>query len=256
MSRFKNLELGGNQQAQNPGGGGKTAGHYLREAEQLFMEGDYEAALRAYGRILEFQADEPAAWAGQVRMLIELRDFAQAKALADRGLQRLQDHPELLAARAVALAREKQIEAALAFSDAAVQAGQENFHVWLARGDVLLAADGPQSEFCFQQAFALSGGGWMGYWLSSRIHYFHKKFTLALKYAQQALALDGGQYVVWLQLGRCQEALGLAAPAQNSFAQALQLNPDSATAKLAQAGLGSGSLGGRLARFARRLFRQ
>ena len=256
MSRFKHLELGGKESAQSAGSEVRTGGYYLRDAEKAFLEGDFEKALRAYGKVLEFQPDEPAAWTGQVRMLIELKEFEQAKALADRANERLPNQPELLAARGSALARERQIEAALAFSDAAVEAGSETSFVWLARGDVLLAADSPQSEFCFQRAITLSPGNWFTPWLASRIHFFYEKFSLALKYAQQALALDASQSVVWLQLGRCQDALGLAAPAQNSFAQALQLNPNSGAAKLAQASLNSSSFLGRLVQRWRRLLRQ
>jgi tetratricopeptide (TPR) repeat protein len=256
MSRFKNLELGGQDHEHRVPSETRSAQYYLREAEKSFFEADFEAALRAYGKVLEFQPDEPAAWVGQVRMLIELKDFEQAKSLADRANQHLPNHPEILAARAVALARERQIEAALAFSDAAVEAGPETAFVWLARGDVLLASGNSQSEFCFQRAIALSPGSWLTHWLASRIHFVYEKFSLALKYAQQALALDAAQSPVWLQLGRCQEALGLSVPAQNSFAQALQLNPNSSAAKLAQAGAGSSSLFHRLTQRWRRLLRQ
>jgi tetratricopeptide (TPR) repeat protein len=256
MSRFKNLELGRREEAKSVPAEARSGAYYLREGEKAFLEGDYEMALRAYGKVLEFQPDEPAAWVGQVRMLIELREFEQAKALADRAVEGLPHHPELLAARAVALARERQIEAALPFSDAAVEAGPENAYVWLARGDVLLAAGNSQSEFCFQRAIALSPGAWLTHWLVSRVHFVYQKFSLALKYAQQALALDGGRSVVWLQLGRCQEALGLSVPAQNSFAQALQLNPNSAAAKIALGNAGSSGFLGRLAQRWRRLLRQ
>ena len=257
MSRFKNLEFGGNDGESNvsrPEPLGVL--HFLREAEQANLEGEFERALRSYARALEYSPAEPLAWAGQIRMLIELGNLNGAKALADAALQRLQNHPEILAARAVALGRQRQFEAAMAFSDAAIEAGQDTPGVWLARGDVLLSAGNRQSEFCFQQAVALSPGSWLTHWLASRIHCYYKKFSLALKYAQQALALDGAQCVVWLQLGICQDALGLAAPAQNSFAQALQLNPRCAAAKLAQAGAGSTGWVARLVRRGRRLWGQ
>jgi tetratricopeptide (TPR) repeat protein len=254
MSRFKNLELGQNQAPAKTGVPVPSAALCLHAAERAFMQGDFEAALRSYGRALEFQPDDPAAWLGQVRMFIELDDLPQAKSLADTALQRFPDHPELLAARAVTLARERQTEAALAFSDAAIEAAPQAPYVWLSRGDILLASGGPQSEFCFRQAIQLHGGTWLGYWLSSRVHHFHRKFTLALNYAQQALALDAAQSAVWLQLGRCQEALGLDLPAQNSFAQAFQLNPASLAAQLAQAAPGAGGFTSRLVRLARRLF--
>ena len=61
--------------------------------------------------------------------------------------------------------------------------------------------------------------------MASRIHYYYKKFSLSLKLVSQALALDAGQAVVWLQMGKCQIALGLASAAQTSIDQARQLDP-------------------------------
>ena len=43
---------------------------------------------------------------------------------------------------------------------------------------------------------------------------------------QQAIEWNTAHFVLWLELGRCQQALGLVSLAKNSFAQAQELNPD------------------------------
>jgi cytochrome c-type biogenesis protein CcmH/NrfG len=44
---------------------------------------------------------------------------------------------------------------------------------------------------------------------------------------QQAVEWNAGHFLVWLELGRCQQALGLAGPATISFNRARELNPRS-----------------------------
>jgi tetratricopeptide (TPR) repeat protein len=255
MSRFKNLELGGNSK-EAARTEARDAGFYLAQAEKAVAEGDFEGALRFYDRALSDSPGDAACWSGQVRMLIELKEYAEAKRLADKALEVLANHPQLLAARAVALARENQIEPALAFSDAAIESGPNDFYAWLARGDVLLAARIAQAEYCFRRAAEASPGNWLVLWMAARIHIVHEKFTLALKYAQQALALDSSRSVIWLEMGRCQQALALYAPAQDSFSHAVELNPQSTAAKLAQANLAANQgVFTRLSRLTRRLFR-
>jgi len=39
--------------------------------------------------------------------------------------------------------------------------------------------------------------------------------------------MNSGHFLLWLELGRCQQALNLVGAAENSFRQARQLNRDS-----------------------------
>ena len=64
-------------------------------------------------------------------------------------------------------------------------------------------------------------------WLAARIRLYYKQFVLALKLLQQAIEWNAGHFLLWLELGQCQQALGLIGPARNSFLQAQQLNPHS-----------------------------
>ena len=255
MSRFGNLEFGSQHEDEsNAQSSVRDEPHFLIEARTAFESGDFEKGLRAYARVLEYNAKNAAAWTGQVRMLIEMGEFHEAKVWADKALERFPTEPELLAAKAVALGRLGDLQAALAFSDASIEERGDTPYIWLARGDVLLAREEKRAEFCFTKALALAAQDWFVHWLAARIQSFYKNITMAFKYAQQALALDPSRSVVWLQLGYAQQALGLAGPAQHSFTQARQLNPQSREAQTALAALAQLGLGSRLRSAWRQLF--
>ena len=253
MSRFSSLEFSEN----NEGDFGseqiaKDEPFYFLEARSAFENGQFEQALRSFSKVLEFNPKNAAAWTGQVRSLIELGEFPEAKLWADKALEKFPNEPELLAAKAVALGRVGDLKAALAFSDASIEERGDTPYVWLARGDVFLARAEKRAEYCFQKAVLLAPTEWIVQWLASKIHCVHKKFSIALKFAQEALNLNPGNSVVWVQAGNCQFVLGLIALAEHSFAQAQQLNPHCREAAM---GLAKISDTGFLSSFCRR-FRQ
>ncbi|HVR34323.1 MAG TPA: tetratricopeptide repeat protein [Methylomirabilota bacterium] len=255
MSRFVKLEFEG--EGENRGRSRlqpRDEEFYLEEARQALAAGRFERALRTFSRVLEFNPRCLAAWAGQVRMLIELEEFEEANRWADKALEVLPGEPELLAVKAVVMGRLGDLDAALSYSDAAVAERGGVPEAWLCRGDVLLACRERRAGFCFEKAMELSPSDWLIPWLASRIHFFYEKFSLALKFSQQALALDGAQSVVWLQLGRCQWALGLATQARLSLEQSRQLNPDCEATRAALAEIASPGLWRHLRNFWRRLF--
>jgi tetratricopeptide (TPR) repeat protein len=90
---------------------------------------------------------------------------------------------------------------------------------------VLLAREEQRADYCLEKALLLAPGSWFIAWLAARIRFYYEQIALALKLLQQALEWNAAHFVLWLELGRCQEALGLAAAARKSFAQARQLNP-------------------------------
>jgi tetratricopeptide (TPR) repeat protein len=226
MSRFSSLEFSENNEGDfNSQQIVKDEPFYFLEAKTAFANGEFEQALRSYSKVLEFNPKNAAAWTGQVRSLIELGEFPEAKLWADKAIEKFPNDPELLAAKAVALGRMGDVKAALAFSDASIEERGDTPYIWLARGDVLLARAEKRAEFCFQKAVLLAPSDWFVQWLASRIHYVHKKFSIALKFAQDALNLNPGNSAVWVQVGNCQFVLGLIVIAENSFAQAQQLNP-------------------------------
>jgi tetratricopeptide (TPR) repeat protein len=257
MSRFVNLEFGGEQEDQShdhPKSLVKGEAHYFAEAQVAFENGEFESALRRYSKVLEYNPQNAAAWTGQVRMLIELGEFREAKLWADKALEKFPNEPELLAAKAVALGRSGDLQAALAFSDASIEERGDTPYIWLARGDVLLAREEPRANYCFDKALGLAPGNWFVAWLAARIRCYHEQFALALKLIQQAVELNAGHFLLWLELGRCQHALGLAGPARNSYSQAQQLNPHCSEVRVALGRLSEMGVWSRMRGWWRRLF--
>ena len=257
MSRFVNLEFGGESEDHLYSTGGlKDEGFYSTEARSAFESGKFETALRLYSKVLEFNPQNAAAWTGQVRMLIELGEFREARLWADKALERFPHEPELLAAKAVALGRGGDLQGALAFSDASIEERGDTPYVWLARADVLLARREPRADFCFEKALLLAPGDWFIMWLAGRIRFYYEQFVLALKLYQKALETNAGHFLLWLELGQCQQALGLSGPARTSFTQARQLNPQCYEASVALTRLAENGLGSYLLGLWRRLLRK
>lgn len=243
MSRFGNLEFEDDpreEQVEKPLL--KDEHFYLKDAEEAFHRGRFEEALRLFAKVLEFDSQNPLAWSGQVRMLIELGESGEAKVWADKALNLFPDAPELLAAKGVALARLGDFEGAILFSDAAVEAQGSTPYVWLARGDVLMARKEKRAEYCFEKALALAANHWVVVWLAARIHAFHAHFARGLKLARQALTLEPARAVVWVEIGRCELALGLSEQALHSLEQARELDPGCDTAELISEAASTGFL--------------
>jgi len=184
MSRFGNLELGGESEDQSQSQQKplvKDETYYLAGAQTAFENGDFEQALRFYSKVLEFNPQNATAWTAQVRMLIELEEFREARLWADKALERFPQSAELLAAKAVALARSGDLQGALAFSDSSIEERGDTPYVWLARGDVLLARKEARADYCFEKAQMLAPRDWLVAWLAARIRFYYEQFALALK---------------------------------------------------------------------------
>jgi tetratricopeptide (TPR) repeat protein len=240
MSRFSNLEFSdGSDNLLEPEEKSlvKDEAYYLAEARAAYENGNFEQGLRSFSKVLEYNPKNAGAWTGQVRMLIELGEYREAKLWADKALERFANEPELLAAKAVALGRSGDLDGALSFSDASIEERGDTPYVWLARGDVLLARKEARADYCFEKAMLLAPRDWFIAWLTSRVRFFYEQFALALKSIQQAVEWNPTSFLVWLQQGLCQQALGLVGPAENSFKQARELNPRCDEAKTALTGL-------------------
>lgn len=226
MSRFENLELNPEFDGEvNPRAPARDEAYYVAGARADFENAEFEQALRGFAKALEFNPHNTAAWAGQVRSLIELGEFREALLWANKALERFPHDPELLAAKAVALARRGDLDEALAISDASIEERGDAPYLWLARGDVLLAREESRADYCFDKALALAPGDWVVAWLAARIRHYYRQFVAAINLLQQAIEWNTTHFLLWLELGRCQLALGLAGPAERSFHQARQLNP-------------------------------
>ena len=233
MSRFGNLEF--SDELQDPSEAQqvpKDEAFYLAEAQGAFESADFEKALRYYAKALEYNPQNPACYTGQVRALIELGEFNEAAKWANKALEQFAHDAELLAAKAVAVGRTGDLDAALAFSDAAVEERGNTPYVWLARADVLLARNEARADYCFEKALAQAPGNWFVAWLAARIRSFYRQFLAAARLLEQAMQYQADQFILWLDLGRCQLQLGLSGRAQVSFRRALELNPACSEARL------------------------
>ena len=224
MSRFNNLEFGSNSREEPRREVIKDEAYYLADGLDLYQRGRYDLALRSYSKVLEYNAANTAAWCAQIRMLVELGELREAKLWADKALERFPTDPELLAAKAVCLARTGEPGPALAFSDASVEEKGDTPYVWLARGEVLLARNDSGAPYCFERALGLRPRDWTLHWLAARIHAFYNRFALALRHARLAVELAPEWAVAWLEVGRCEYALGLTGRSCESLAQARQLD--------------------------------
>jgi Flp pilus assembly protein TadD len=257
MSRFSSLEFGENSEGDFESQQITKDEHfYLKEATDAFQGGHFEVALRYFAKVLEFNPKNAAAWTGQVRALIELGECLEAKLWADKALEKFPTEPELLAAKAVALARVGDLKGALVFSDASIEERGDTPYIWLARGDVLLAREEKRAEYCFQKALFMAPADWFVRWMASRIHYIYKKFAIGLKLAQEALNMNMASAVLWMQVGHCQMALGLVTAAENSFTQAKQLDHRCTEADTALMQLSNTGFFGRLRGQLRQLFQR
>jgi len=256
MSRFGNLEFDGQHEedSQQQAPLAKDEVFYWQQATAAFETGDYEQALRQYSKVLEFNPQNAAAWTAQVRMLIELGEFREARLWADKALERFKTNPELLAAKAVALGRGGDLQEALAFSDASIEERGDTAYVWLARGDVLLSRGERRAEYCFEKALTQAPKDWFVAWLAARIRLYHRQLVLALKLLQKAIEWNAGNFILWLELGRCQEALGMVSAATSSFTQARDLNYDCLEAQTACIRLSKAGLFARLSGWCRNRF--
>jgi tetratricopeptide (TPR) repeat protein len=237
MSRFINLEIGGEVEDQSKGvapGPVRDEHFYLQSAQAAFERAEFEKALRNFGKALEFNPRLAPAWTAQIRMLVELGQLIDANAWADKALETFPHEADLLAAKAVVLARSGDLDGALVFSDASIEEQADTPHVWLSRGDVLAARKERRADYCFDKALKLAASDWTFLWSAARIRFCHQQFAAALQLTQRGLGRDAGHFVLWLEQGRCQESLGLIEAARDSFSRALELEAgcDAATEAL------------------------
>lgn len=229
MSRFANIEFDdGRKEPQKPELKGtpiRDAAHFEAAADDFYLAGDFEQALRHYSRCLEHNAAWFNGWFGQVRMLIELGEYPEALMWSDKALQLFPENPDLLGAKAVASARNGQISKAMAFSDNALSRPNGTAYVWLARAEILAEQRKVAVEECTRNATGMAGAKAGIIRLEAgRILMRARRFATALEHLQAAIAVYPKSALAWYELARCQHALGQP-QAATSAEQSLQLRP-------------------------------
>ncbi len=214
----------------------KDERYYVSIADQRFHEGRFEEALRYASRALEFETRLPDAWLCQVLALIELDEPSEAKIWSEKGLEITRDHPELLAAQAIARVRLGDREQGLAMTDVALARKGASALRWRARGEALLFRDDRNAEFCFEKGLAEArGDAFEALWIG-RVHLHYRRHAPALRYLERAADRGGSSAFVWENLGVCLEALGRKQRALAAYRNAVQLDRtrDSAVRRLAE----------------------
>jgi tetratricopeptide (TPR) repeat protein len=235
--RFSNLEFDergrqGRQPAADDSPTGKAdhfvsgirdAQHYLRQAEAQELADDPEAALRSFAAALGEDPLLLEAWAGQVRMLIELEEYPEARLWADKALEKFPDNPALLALKSVALRRMGSHTEAWGLNDVALQGKGDWALVWACRGELMLADRRPAAEQCFARAQSLAPNTAPMMMRIGAIYLRYHKYSQALDVLQKAAASLPQAARVWYLLGRAQEELALSGQARVSYEQARRL---------------------------------
>lgn len=229
--RFSNLEFDnshGEQQestVETPSSE-RDAWQILEHARIAHWDGQFETALRLYTRALREDRKLIRAWVGQVQMLVDLREYREARIWSDKALELFRNNGELLAAKAQACIRLKDKASALACSDGAIQAAGTSPWRWEVRGEVLLARGDRQFDLCFQKALEDLAADWFDRVMISRIYRFYGRYASAMNYLQQAIELAPTKAYSWFEIGECQRSLGLIGVAQTSYKRCLELRPD------------------------------
>ncbi len=225
MSRFSKLEFGEGEthEPTHRPEVVKDERYYLGLAHERLEDGNFESALRFYSRALEFDAQLPEAWLGQVVSLIELEEPSEALVWADKGLEMFRNQPEMLAAKGVAVVRLGELSKALALSDAALAEKGSSSYRWRARGDVLLGRGDRNADFCFDKALAAAGGEWFEPLAIGRVQLHYGRHAAALRFLEEAVSRNGSSAFLWENMGRCHEGMGRLGQAEQDYQNALDL---------------------------------
>jgi len=203
---------------------------WMLEADKQRRLGQYEAALRSYGRALECERSHVAAWVGQAQMLILLGEPRQAEMWTISGLKIFPNNPDLFAARAQAVCRLGNHKEALAFNDAAIQGDGTSAYRWSVRGELMTAAKSTTAGHCFDSAEQIDPD-WLVRTENAKILLFYHQSLSALGRAMAAVNTDPETPFAWTIKGICECESGFHAQAIKSLEQALQLAPGFKEAK-------------------------
>jgi len=203
---------------------------WMQEANIQRRMGQYEAALRAYGRALECERSHVAAWGGQAQMLILLGEPRQAEMWTISGLKLFPNNADLLAARAQAVCRLGNHREALPYNDTAIQGEGTSAYRWSVRGELMTASKSSTAGHCFDSAEQIDAD-WLVRTEHAKILLFYNQPLKALGRAMAAVHTNPEVPFAWLVKGMCEYEAGFRSQAIKSLEQALQLDPGCKEAK-------------------------
>jgi tetratricopeptide (TPR) repeat protein len=229
MDRFSQLEFGEVSPERKPTFSGEPihdADYFYKEALKYWLAGDFEPALRNYSKVLEKDSTFFDAWVGQVLMLIEMGEYREALIWADKALELFPEHPELLALKAVANARDAKMEKAIAYSDNSISKDNITPRVWLARAEVFLNRRSPIADNCISKAISIAGSNAPVIKLeAARLLRKKGSYSTAIGYLNEVVKVFPTSALAWYNLGCCQGKLGRS-EATATLEQSLKLRPN------------------------------
>ena len=227
MKRFGRLEFDdkkGPRSQYAQGEDVRDEQYFHDQAMRFWLAGDFEPALRNYSRALEVNNAFFPAWLGQILMLIELGEYREAAVWSDKAMEMFPEHPELLATKAVACARDGKIQKGLAYSDNSVAQDNITSRVWLARAEVLASRESRVAESCISKAVSIAGNNSPIVRLEAgRLLNKKGSYSAALQYLRAAVDELPKSALAWYALGYCQARLGRS-EAKVTLKQSLELH--------------------------------
>lgn len=214
----------GLRRRENEGEVIRSAAHYLAGAEASARRGRFEEALQLYTRTLREDRARVAAWVGQVHMLVEMGENAEARLWADKSLELFRNNGELLAGKSRACIRQGDRASARGCSDASLQAPGSSAARWIARGEVLLADGEARARDCFDKAMSEPGADWYERIIVARIYLLGRKPAVAFEFAKLGTERAPAEVFAWLVQARCLHELGNDSRAKECCARALELD--------------------------------
>ncbi|HOR27099.1 MAG TPA: tetratricopeptide repeat protein [Candidatus Sumerlaeota bacterium] len=207
-----------------PGDAGLDAPGCVQRGWRALAREDYRSALRWFSRALDLDSRRPEPWIDVALTHLLLGDHKQAQTWIGRGLIAFPEEPGLMALRAVCHARRGLLRQAMNHSDAVLERSPNLALAHVARGEVLMLADNPNQDYCFEQALKTAGGSdWMTPLVICLILRGRKQWVKALTYAIAATERNEREPALWYHVGRLRAALGQGAKAERAFEQARAL---------------------------------
>ncbi|OGL47334.1 MAG: hypothetical protein A2161_02960 [Candidatus Schekmanbacteria bacterium RBG_13_48_7] len=199
--------------------------YYLKLADENYHEGQYEKSLRYYSKALNHDHKLEKPWIGQLFCLIDLGEYNESITWADKALEVFPGSHAILASKALAWGRLGYLEKAKAFSDVSLKAGGESSFVWWVRGDILMAENERNAEFCFNKAMELETNNWELLIRIGKTFLSVDKPLRAREYFLHARTIRNDIPLIWYWLGISYRQAKIYKEAEECFKRAVELNP-------------------------------
>ncbi len=236
MSRFEHIQTDGDAPA-SAGTDEFDFDHYRTLADRARNHGEFEKALRLYGRALERDRTRAEGWLGQVRVLLEMGQAEEAETWLEQAARILGEVPGILALRSISAVRAGKLDDARAWSDRAMRAGDDDPEVWFARAEVVYAGGNIKvARINLDKGHERSPSADTAR-RAGEVALERDDTATAQRWFARAATEDPENPLIAMRLGVCLERMHEWDRARNEFERAILLSPDMKSARLALADL-------------------